>query len=126
MGRHHPVRTRWARQRLGVRPRQRRFPTAPADGKTVLAFRLSQNHLCPITTGMADTGNIKYSGNSGGGLDFQLRGHMDASDTPTGYCPKDLDTLTGYCLKAQGCEARATLGQHPKPLTTPTGLCQTS
>ena len=37
-----------------------------------------------------------------------------------------LNTPTGYRPKAQGCEERATLGQRPKPPTTPTGLRQTS
>ena len=33
---------------------------------------------------------------------------------------------TGFRPKAQGCEARATLGKRPKKITTPTGLWPTS
>jgi hypothetical protein len=33
---------------------------------------------------------------------------------------------TGFRPPAQGCEARATLGQPSKPITTPTGLWQTT
>jgi hypothetical protein len=33
---------------------------------------------------------------------------------------------TGFRPKAQGCEARATLGQASQTITTPTGLRQTT
>ena len=64
-------------------------PTQPKT-KTRLAFCLSQNPLCSTTTAMANTGNIKYSGNSRGGLDPEahlwpaadkMRGPMGASES---------------------------------------------
>jgi hypothetical protein len=42
------------------------IPLKTAKNQTNLAFCLSQNLLCNITAGMANTGNIRYSGNSGG------------------------------------------------------------